>query len=534
MLRETQLLRKAAVTLSGTGSLPAGVVDLALKRIVILCLIGAGMALLGIFICLGTILMDGQHLPGGNNALSTSTDSLMVFVSLGLAWLVHRRVFAPRTLIALGLGYGVYVAAWQCVGECNTLATASFTPVAYFSFNQAWVVFFPAIIPVRSRATVLTILITAALPPLSRWATQTLGYVTLPDDSQVILSLLMMFSAIMALAVSHVVYRLGRSVKAAQELGSYTLEEHLGGGGMGEVWRASHRMLARPAAVKLIKPELLAGLQALEVERMNQRFEQEVQAAATLNSPHTVDIYDYGLSQDGVFYYVMELLDGIDLGAFVRRFGPMEPARVVHCLLQACHSLNEAHRHGLIHRDIKPANLLLCRYGEDLDFVKVLDFGLVKQSRAVGSNDPTLTVDGQLAGTPAFMYPEAVEGQGAVGPRSDLYSLGCVAYWLLTAELVFDAPSPMALLVEHARSAPVPPSQRSELDIPPALDALVMACLAKRPADRPRDADDLAARLRAVPLAAPWSPEQARAWWDLHLPARDRDLSPAGAAGHVR
>ena len=246
------------------------------------------------------------------------------------------------------------------------------------------------------------ILLAAAMAPLSRGLVQSLGWVELPEDSQVILSILMSFSAIMGLAVSHVVYKLGKSVKAAQEMGSYTLEENLGGGGMGEVWQASHRMLARPAAVKLIRPEVLMGMQTGEIERLNRRFEHEVQATAALSSPHTVDIYDYGLAQDGTFYYVMELLDGLDLSTLVNKYGPQEPARVIHLLVQACPSLEEAHRAGLIHRDIKPANLFVCRYGTDDDFVKVLDFGLVKEVTAQGAKAAQLTQHDVTLGTPGF------------------------------------------------------------------------------------------------------------------------------------
>ncbi|MEZ4650452.1 MAG: serine/threonine-protein kinase, partial [Candidatus Eisenbacteria bacterium] len=274
--------------------------------------------------------------------------------------------------------------------------------------------------------------------------------------------------------------------------------------------------LARSAAVKFIRPEVIAGMRPSDIQTLNQRFEHEVQATAALESPHTVDIYDYGVTPEGTFYYVMELLRGIDLETLVNRFGPVAPERVVYVLTQACHSLHEAHSRGLIHRDIKPANLFLCRYGEDCDFVKVLDFGLVKRDRAGDETDPMLTREGSITGTPAYMYPEAITGASPVDQRSDIYSIGCVAYWLLTGQLVFPARTALAMLAEHANAKPVPPSQRSELDIPEALDEIVLACLAKRPEDRPSGAEVLAARLADVTFQKPWDNGSARAWWDLH------------------
>jgi serine/threonine-protein kinase len=212
----------------------------------------------------------------------------------------------------------------------------------------------------------------------------------------------------------------------------------------------------------------------------------------------------------------MELLDGIDMETLIKRFGPVEPERAVYMLIQACHSLNEAHCRQLIHRDIKPANLFVCEYGEDRDFVKVLDFGLVKHDRAGDENDAMLTREGSITGTPAYMCPEAITDTSPVDHRSDIYSMGCVAYWLLTGELVFTARTPMAMLTEDATAEPVPPSQRGELEIPGVLDDVVLACLAKKPDDRPQGADELAGRLEGIEFEKPWDNERARAWWELH------------------
>ncbi|NNE43124.1 MAG: serine/threonine protein kinase, partial [Gemmatimonadetes bacterium] len=227
------------------------------------------------------------------------------------------------------------------------------------------------------------------------------------------------------------------------------------------------------------------------------------------------------------FYYVMELLRGIDLETLVKRFGPVAPERAAYLLKQACHSLHEAHSRQLIHRDIKPANLFLCEYGEDRDFVKVLDFGLVKSERTGDDADPRITHEGSVPGTPAYLYPEAVTGKSPVDPRSDIYSMGCVAYWLLTGDLVFPAKTPLAMLTEHASAEPVPPSRRSEFTIPEALDEVVLACLAKRPEDRPDGAADLSARLERITWEQPWDNERARAWWNLHGVDQARDAPMA-------
>jgi serine/threonine-protein kinase len=304
-------------------------------------------------------------------------------------------------------------------------------------------------------------------------------------------------------------------VAAARELGSYRLEERLGEGGMGEVWRARHRMLARPAAIKLIRPSLGSPERTTELQR---RFEHEAQVISQLRSPHTVELFDFGVAERGTFYYVMELLEGLDLETLVRRFGPVPPERAIHLLIQACDSLAEAHASGLVHRDVKPANMLTCHFGLKWDFVKVLDFGLVKTAWSMG-DEQHLTSEGTITGTPAYMAPEAVLGANAIDARVDLYGLGCVAYWLLTGERLFVGRTPVEVLLHHARTPPVPPSERSGRDIPPELEALVLACLAKDPEDRPTSAEWLAARLAECPTVGAWTPARAREWWEQNFTA---------------
>jgi serine/threonine-protein kinase len=287
---------------------------------------------------------------------------------------------------------------------------------------------------------------------------------------------------------------------------------------MGEVWRARHRMLARPAAIKLIRPSLAAdGSPGVSSEAVR-RFEREAQAIARLRSPHTVDLFDFGVAADGAFYYVMELLEGLDADTLLRRHGPTPPDRAVFLLRQVCHSLSEAETCGLVHRDIKPANIFLCRYGEEYDFVKVLDFGIVTGSREGQQADGLKTGDNTVQGTPAFMAPEQAVG-ATVDARADIYAIGCVAYWLLTGKFVFTADTPMGLLMQHVQAAPTPPSAWTDQLIPQTLDRLVLACLAKDPAERPQTARELSARLAAVEGSGDWTQDRARSWWTTHQPS---------------
>jgi len=322
---------------------------------------------------------------------------------------------------------------------------------------------------------------------------------------------------VLATAVtSHVIYGLRRAVRRALQLGQYTLEDKLGEGGMGEVYRARHAMLRRDAAIKLIRPEL-AG-EGDERERALQRFEREALATATLRSPHTIELYDFGVSEEGNFYYVMELLDGIDLDTVVREHGPLPPGRVAHLVRQICESLQEAHVAGMVHRDVKPANILTCRYGLHHDFVKVLDFGLVGIGQESGSGPG-------VAGTPAYLAPETVSRGATVDARADLYSLGCVAYWLLTGGIPFARDTAKAMILAHLHDDPEPPSRRGEVGIPESLETLVLECLAKDPDARPSSAAAIARRLEEH---VAWDEDRARQWWDLHRPeGRRTPRSPA-------
>jgi DNA-binding NtrC family response regulator len=296
-------------------------------------------------------------------------------------------------------------------------------------------------------------------------------------------------------------------------VGSYRLVAPLGSGGMGEVWLGKHRLLARPAAVKLIRHDAQPG-GAHEI--LVRRFQREAQVTAKLRSPHTVQLYDFGVNDSGSFYYVMELLDGLDLHRIITRFGPQPAERVIMLLRQACRSLAEAHERGLVHRDIKPANLFVTRLGSEYDYLKVLDFGIVKDQP--GQDATMLSGQGILQGTPAFMAPELIFGNRHTDGRADLYSLACAGYWALTGLTVFEASTATEMLFHHAQTAPDPPSQKSELPIPKALETILMTCLEKDPSSRLSSALELDSQLARVRCEQPWTDERAQAWWLAHAP----------------
>lgn len=327
--------------------------------------------------------------------------------------------------------------------------------------------------------------------------------------------LLLLAAAALAVAAAFTMRQIQSGAIDAYTMGLYNLKRKIGFGGMGEVWLAEHRSLARPSAIKLIRQELLGDHQ--NGTRVLQRFEREAQTTASLRSPHTIDIYDFGVTQNGIFYYVMEYLQGWDMETLVENHGPLPAARVIHLLKQACASLSEAHSQGLIHRDIKPANIYVCRMGLESDYVKVLDFGLVTND-VRDEASLKLTLEGTTTGTPAYMAPEMAVSPEQVDPRTDIYALGCVGYWLLTGTLVFEADTPIGVMVEHASAKPPSPSERTELLIPESLDQVILRCLAKKPQDRYVSTAELADALAACEVDADWDSSRADAWWQLHQP----------------
>lgn len=316
------------------------------------------------------------------------------------------------------------------------------------------------------------------------------------------------YFAALAIYGSHRIDVLQKDANEARTLGQYVLKRQIGSGGMGEVHLAEHQFLRRPCAVKLVRVGGEADAQALA------RFEREVQVTATLTHPNAVQIFDYGHAEDGTFFYAMEYLPGLSLEELVERHGPLPPERVTHILVQVCGALREAHGLGLIHRDIKPSNVILCERGGTHDVAKLLDFGLVA---AFTSDDAQsrITQDGLLLGTPAFMSPEQCGGVETLGPASDLYSLGAVAYYLLTGRVLFPGRSPMQMLAAHLYEMPQPMATYG-VSVPSDLEAIVFRCLAKQPSDRFPDAARLEAALQDRLTSVRWTEQRASTWWSEH------------------
>jgi serine/threonine-protein kinase len=422
--------------------------------------------------------------------------------------------------VAIGIFYVLAVAGLITACELFTPWWVDGGRMRGMPWTAMWLLLVPVVVPLGPHRAVGRSFTLSIIPVLVMFAgVRWFGLPPAPPTAYLDLFLPCLIASILAVVVARMMYHLTHQAHQARMMGSYELEEKIGAGGMGEVWRARHLMLVRPAAIKLIRPERMARVAGAESDAALSRFKREAQATASLRSPHTVELYDLGVAEDGTFFYVMELLDGLDLAAFIKRFGPMTAERVIYVLSQACDSLADAHASGLVHRDIKPANIFVCRMGLKADFVKILDFGLVK-SLETEQGDLALTSEQAILGTPAFLSPEAIAG-AAADPRFDIYSLGCVAYWLLTGTFVFESESPLAMAVAHAKEPPVPPSRRSELPIPEELDRIILDCLAKSPNDRPQSSADLSWRLTQCRFERPWSDQMARKWWDMHLPKGD-------------
>jgi len=491
-------------------SLPPDLLDQARARLSLAALIYAAAYLVA-FVP-GMLTMPPEHHHPVLNAIAFGF--ILVSATLGLAL---RRLRPPAAVtLHLALAFQVFGAFGIEFGIPWWLDQVQSGAYIGLSWSCVWIAIYPVIVPTSLGRAATAAFIAASVRPLMYGVAMARGH-PFPAVGQAVDYFLPNYiCAGLAVAVAKIVYGWGHEVARARQLGSYRLVEELGRGGMGEVWRAEHHMLARPAAIKLVRPDAVGGVgggRALILKR----FEREALATASLTSPHTVQLYDFGVTSDGTLYYVMELLRGLDLNEFVTRFGPMPPARVVHVLQQVCASLAEAHGAGLVHRDVKPANVYLCRAGYTHDFAKVLDFGLVKQAGLAG-RDSKLTAANIATGTPAYMAPELALGDEEIDGRADLYAVGCLAYWLLTGTQVFDAPSPARVMFAHVQDTPPRPSSRAEIAVPPDLEALVMRCLAKDPADRPQTAEELSTDLTTTVPGAAWTASRAAQWWRLHLP----------------
>ena len=500
-------------------ALPDDFLREASARLGIMSLVAAVLWVVGTILGrLVTQSMTGGEFTGLSFTTSDAIAAVSVLASLLLFGYTRKTNRDPRHILDIGLAYMILnaLAIGLTFHSGPIVPTLSVSP--QISWIGAVILMFSAIVPNTRTKTLLAGLFAVSMNPLSMLWARAQG---LWDFGPASNALLMHYPDYLlvgvAVVISHVVTTLGRQVAKARELGSYQLGELLGRGGMGEVYKASHRMLARPAAIKLIRPEMLGGTDPAVAARAIARFRREAEAAAHLRSAHTVDLYDFGVTEDQTLYLVMEFLDGMDLESLVRAHGPMPAPRVVHVLRQVCDSLEEAHARGLIHRDIKPANIHLGRVGCREDFVKVLDFGLVKTA-AAGAKQSLATMEGAIVGTPAYMAPEMALGDN-VDARADLYAVGCVAYYLLTGEEVFSGDTVLKVITQHLQAAPVPPSQRTDRPIPAALERVVLACLAKRPEDRPGSARQLGQVLGMIE-GMTWGEDEAHRWWSQHHPAQ--------------
>ena len=496
-----------------------------IRRLEVFALVGAGLWAIG-------LLMDGVIFPWSVGApvprAALAIESSAVLLSVGVyVWV---RVSSGSGLAKADAGLWLMMLNSAGIALLETWATdPTGTMVGHLSWTAIVILLSAMIVPsTPSRRCWSAALVSASLGPLGVWLAHLRGVDTPSVLTTFVLYMPNYSCAVAAVVPSRMFQKMGRRLKEARDLGSYELVERLGEGGMGEVWRARHRLLARPAAIKLVRPAMLAAGSEADARTTVRRFEHEAQATAALTSPHTIRLFDFGVADDGSFYYVMELLDGRDMASLVAEFGPLPPARVIFLLQQVCHSLAEAHSRGLVHRDIKPANIFVCRMGLEHDFVKVLDFGLVQVTGPNPTHDLTQSLAALegVVGTPAFMAPEMIVGSGKVDHRADIYALG--------VRRLLPAHRPAGVPGRHADAGADRPRQhrargrrrpwrRRRFRVRSM--RWCSSCLEKDPARRPPDALTVAQRLSECAGARDWSTTQA---------ARVVAGASAGALGPAR
>ncbi|MEO8214217.1 MAG: serine/threonine-protein kinase [Myxococcales bacterium] len=446
-------------------------------------------------------------------------------IGLAAAWLFCRR--GRRSLAVLSwVDAGTTIAFSLVMSSIMDAVDLRFRPDMSMTLGLSCALIGrAAVVPSRGGRT-LAIGAVAAVPVvLATWFAHVAagaGRPMPPPVPTLQIAMWLLFGVLLSTTISRVIYGLSRQVQDAARLGQYTLQQKIGEGAMGVVYLARHALLRRPTAIKLLAAGR-TGQQALE------RFEREVQTTSALRHPNTVAIYDYGHTPDGVFYYAMEYLDGVDLELLIQREGPLPEARAVHILIQIAGALDEAHAAGLVHRDIKPSNVLLCDQGHRADFAKVLDFGLVKEL-ATDVTDASSTQT--LTGTPLYMSPESINAPATIDGRSDIYSLGALGYALVTGTPPFAGATTVEVCAQHLYSPVVPPSARRAQPLSPQLDALLVRCLAKDRSQRPARAALLAEELAGCAVAF-WTDADARAWWDTRggTLRAERRASAASAGG---
>ncbi|MGQ9574021.1 MAG: serine/threonine-protein kinase [Thermoguttaceae bacterium] len=471
--------------------------------------LAAGIMLLGFSAFLAWCLLVVGLSPLLSDWLSAAHGALVAVLAAVTLWLGGRKAIPLRQLrmaelMIFGLPAAFFAAA-------HAVATVQYAARGDFQFETGtWLVLmytYSLFIPNTFRRAAVVIACLALLPivllgVLIWWSPEVARLASLEQRTWI--ALLMVVAGVGAALGVDTIGTLRRRAFEAQQLGQYRLKRRLGAGGMGEVYLAEHQLLKRPCVVKLIRPEKAGDRRALA------RFQREVRATARLSHWNTVEVYDYGNTADGTFYYVMEYLPGVTLGELVARHGPLPPERAIYFLRQACDALREAHAIGLVHRDLKPGNLFVAQRGGVFDVVKILDFGLVKP---LAEDQPVhLTLEGSIAGSPQFMSPEQATGEGQPDVRSDIYSLGAVGYFMLTGRPPFEADRPIPLLIAHAREQVVPPS-RHRPEIPADLEQIVLRCLAKSPEDRYPSVVALDEALSQCEAAGLWNRQRAAEWW---------------------
>jgi len=518
------ILRRGGPKSAGPGTqtrarIDGGIADEASRRIGTLAILTA-VTVVGVSIlhhALSPDIAAAQQTP-----LFRLSALFLVLAGAGLAALQRSGLLTSQDLLDLGLVFEIGGALALSLME-NAIPLPPTLERGYTGV-AAWIAICVMILPNRPWKSITAAIASAAVVPCGHLlAAQILGYPAMTWNRLAAYTLGGGIIAGWTPLISTRLHRMREDLTNARDFGSYHLEKLVGRGGMGEVWLARHRLLRRDAAVKLVLPRLLEGLNASAQRQAHRRFEQEAQAIASLRSPHTVAIYDFGVAENGSLYYAMEYLQGLNAEALVERYGAQPAGRVAAFLRQAIESLEEAHDAGLIHRDVKPSNVFITRLGKRTDFVKLLDFGLVKA--LADPSGATATTRSETTGTPAFMAPEQVRGD-EVDARTDIYGLGCVAYFLLTGAVVFNRSGAMAMAVAHLSDQPELPSLRSELPIPASLERIVMACLAKKPNDRPQSAAELGAMLDACTDVPQWSQAEADRWWALHRPEAPNKALP--------
>jgi serine/threonine-protein kinase len=474
--------------------------ELLRTRLVLLGKVGVSIALPFNVVGIALDLLPGDRTLGQALVAVDNVVPMLVTLVLAALWKLPPRL-SLRGLLALDFGFLPLVDA-LFLWAASHIETTPPAPLATLAFVFA-ALGRAIVVPSSPRRTLVATAVGALPTALGAWSLlEAVGSLRVPQTAITILW--HAGAVVLSTVTSSVIYGLRREVNQARKLGQYTLLRRIGAGGMGEVYLASHALLRRPTAVKLLRAGK-GGRAHFE------RFEREVQLTSQLSHPNTISVYDYGRTPDGTFYYAMEYLEGLTLQELGSVDGPQPAARVVRLIHSVCDALSEAHDVGLIHRDIKPANIFVCERGGRADVVKVMDFGLVK---SLDGLEPSVTATNAVIGTPLYLSPESIDRPSEIDARSDLYAVGCVAYFLLTGEPPFHGASTIEVCLGHLHTAPTPPSERVGEPISAELEALILECLAKRPEERPQTARQICERLASLPEFGAWTEADALAWWE--------------------